>query len=82
MRRRYPLVLACLGVVGAGAFISRASAARTAPEACHPSYPDFCIAPPPPDLDCRDIKGPKPFRVKGADPHKLDRDRDGWACER
>ena len=50
-------------------------------EACHSSYPDFCIPPPPPDLDCPDIRGKKPFRVRGADPHGFDRDRDGWACE-
>lgn len=53
---------------------------------CHPSYPDFCIAPPPPDLDCGDIAGNrKPFRVRhdvaNADPHRFDRDRDGRACE-
>ena len=54
---------------------------RDAPAACHASYPDFCIPPPPPDLDCPDIKGTKPFRVRGADPHGFDRDRDGWACE-
>ncbi len=50
-------------------------------DACHASYPDFCIPPAPPDLDCPDITGKKPFRVRGADPHGFDRDRDGWACE-
>jgi micrococcal nuclease len=52
---------------------------------CHPSYPDYCIAPPPPDLDCPDITGRKPFRVRhdvrDPDPHGFDRDRDGRACE-
>lgn len=52
---------------------------------CHPSYPDYCIPPPPPDLDCPDITGRKPFRVRhdvrNADPHGFDRDRDGRACE-
>ena len=53
---------------------------------CHPSYPDFCIRPPPPDLNCPDIpKGRKPFRVRHdvvyADPHRFDRDRDGIGCE-
>ena len=24
-------------------------------ENCHPSYPDVCIKPPPPDLDCKDV---------------------------
>jgi hypothetical protein len=55
------------------------------PQRCHPSYPDYCIPPPPPDLDCPDIKGAKPFRVRhdvrDPDPHGFDRDRDGRACE-
>ena len=50
-------------------------------EACHASYPDFCIPPPPPDLNCPNIRGPKPFRVRAPDPHRFDRDRDGWGCE-
>lgn len=60
----------------------RAEPAPAAPaEACHASYPDFCIPPPPPDLDCPQIRGPKPFRVRAPDPHRFDRDRDGWGCE-
>ena len=47
---------------------------------CDPSYPDFCIPPPPPDLDCADI-GRQDFRVVGADPHRFDADRDGIGCE-
>lgn len=46
---------------------------------CDASYPDHCIHSPPPDLDCRDI-GHR-IRVVGSDPHRLDRDHDGWACE-
>lgn len=62
------------------------SASIPAEQRCHPSYPDFCIAPPPPDLDCRDIPANRrPFRVRhdvrDADPHGFDRDRDGRACE-
>jgi hypothetical protein len=53
---------------------------------CHPSYPDHCIAPPPPDLNCKDIPAAwKPLRVihnvPNPDPHRLDQDGDGWACE-
>lgn len=48
--------------------------------ACHPSYPDFCIPPPPPDLDCGDFSQ-KRFRSTGSDPHRLDGDGDGIACE-
>lgn len=50
------------------------------PSNCHPSYPDFCIPPPPPDLDCPDI-GRKDFTVLPPDPHRLDRDGDGRGCE-
>jgi hypothetical protein len=52
---------------------------------CDPAYPDFCIPPPPPDLDCarvRRLPGFKPnFRVRGSDPHNLDGDGDGIGCE-
>jgi micrococcal nuclease len=52
---------------------------------CHPSYPDVCIPPPPPDLDCKDIPY-RNFRVRwdvpNPNPHKFDRDRDGIECER
>jgi micrococcal nuclease len=47
--------------------------------ACDPSYPDACIPPPPPDLDCADIG--KKVRVRPPDPHRLDADHDGWGCE-
>jgi hypothetical protein len=47
---------------------------------CDPSYPDFCIASPPPDLNCGDISQ-KRFTVSGSDPHGFDRDNDGIGCE-
>ncbi len=47
---------------------------------CDPSYPDVCIPPPPPDLDCRDIPNRR-FRVLPPDPHRLDPDRDSIGCE-
>jgi hypothetical protein len=47
---------------------------------CDPSYPDFCIASPPPDLNCADISK-KRFTVSGSDPHGFDRDNDGIGCE-
>lgn len=46
---------------------------------CDPSYPDVCIPPPPPDLDCADVSSRR-FRVVGADPHRFDGNRDGIAC--
>jgi micrococcal nuclease len=48
---------------------------------CDPSYPDVCIPPEPPDLDCGEIPHRR-FRVIGLDPHGFDRDRDGIGCER
>jgi len=47
---------------------------------CDPSYPDVCIPPPPPDLDCKDIPY-RNFRVLPPDPHRFDRDKDGIGCE-
>ena len=47
---------------------------------CDPSYPDVCIAPYPPDLDCDEIAYVN-FRVLQPDPHGFDRDKDGIGCE-
>lgn len=47
---------------------------------CDPAYPDTCIPPPPPDLDCADV-GSRRFRVLAPDPHGFDADRDGVGCE-
>ncbi len=47
---------------------------------CDPSYPDVCIPPYPPDLDCGEITH-KNFKVVGSDPHGFDRDNDGIGCE-
>jgi hypothetical protein len=47
---------------------------------CSPAYPDFCIPPPPPDLDCDDINGQN-FTVLPPDPHGFDSDGDGIGCE-
>lgn len=48
---------------------------------CDPAYPDVCIAPPPPDLDCKDIPYRR-FRVLPPDPHGFDGNKDGIGCER
>ncbi len=45
---------------------------------CDPNY-DPCVPPFPPDVDCAEVDGP--VTVKGDDPHGLDRDGDGSACE-
>ena len=48
---------------------------------CHPSYPDVCIPPPPPNLNCDDIDA-RNFEVVGSDPHGFDgNDNDGIGCE-
>lgn len=47
---------------------------------CDSSYPDFCIAPPPPYLNCLDIPQ-KNFKVLKPDPHRFDDDNDGIGCE-
>lgn len=48
---------------------------------CDKSYPDVCIPPYPPDLDCGEISYKK-FRVVGSDPHGFDGDKDGIGCEK
>ncbi len=47
---------------------------------CDPAYPDVCIPPYPPDLDCGEIRYSN-FRVVGEDPHGFDPDGDGIGCE-
>ena len=57
-------------------------AATTTPDrtACDPSYPDVCIEPYPPDLNCEDVPYTN-FRVDGDDLHAFDADDDGIGCE-
>jgi micrococcal nuclease len=47
---------------------------------CDPAYPEVCIPPPPPDLDCKDITY-RNFKVLPPDPHNFDGDKDGIGCE-
>jgi uncharacterized protein YkwD len=47
---------------------------------CDHAYPDFCIPSPPPDLDCADFTE-RNFTALPPDPHGLDPDGDGIACE-
>ena len=50
---------------------------------CHPGYPDDCIPPGPPDLDCGSASIRRRVHVDHAsgDPHRFDADKDGWGCE-
>jgi outer membrane biosynthesis protein TonB len=50
------------------------------PPDCDPSYPDFCIRSPPPELDCGGIVFGN-FTVLPPDPHGFDEDKDGIGCE-
>jgi hypothetical protein len=45
---------------------------------CAPGYSP-CVPAFPPDIDCADVNGP--VAVSGTDPHGLDADGDGTACE-
>lgn len=54
---------------------------QVAPEtggSCDPGY-SGCVPPYPPDVNCPQVAGP--VQVMGSDPHGLDRDGDGIACE-
>ena len=65
---------------GVGCLRSQVSPDSTQAE-CDPAYPDACIPPPPPDLDCGEIPHRR-FTVLAPDPHGFDRDKDGVGCER
>ena len=47
---------------------------------CDPSYPDVCIPPAPPYLNCDDVPYDN-IRVTGRDPHGFDGNNDGRGCE-
>ena len=54
------------------------------PGKCAASYPDHCIPPPPPDLDCKDVPWTHftvLWNVPDPDPHGFDGNRDGGGCE-
>jgi micrococcal nuclease len=48
---------------------------------CDSSYPDFCIPPAPPDLNCKDVAPHRNFTVRPPDAHGFDADHDGKGCE-
>jgi hypothetical protein len=48
---------------------------------CDPAYPNDCIPPPPPDLDCADIGHRVEVDHRYGDPHRLDADGDGIGCD-
>ena len=48
---------------------------------CDPAYPNDCLPPPPPDLDCADIGHRVEVDHQYGDPHRLDADGDGVGCD-
>ena len=52
----------------------------SSPGDCDPAYPDVCVPPPPPDLQCGDVSF-RYFRVLPPDPHNFDGNNDGEGCE-
>lgn len=47
---------------------------------CDPNYAGACVPLYPPDVNCGDLSDRR-FSSIGSDPHGLDRDQDGTACE-
>ena len=70
---------------GAASTIVPGGAYGLAGHECDPGYVGVCIPPPPPDLDCADFAPLRKFPVKRdvaePDPHHLDGNNDGIACE-
>ena len=75
-------VLVCGCASGEGAGSDRAVSGG----GCDPNYAGACLDPGSSDYDCENGRGngpdyTGPVRVVGSDPHGLDRDGDGSACE-
>jgi hypothetical protein len=67
--------------VRAGRFVRLVLATPEPSSGCDPSYPDVCIPPYPPDLDCSQV-GYTNIRVVASDPHGLDNGgTPGLGCE-
>ena len=64
-----------------GVVLSFTLPARAATPECDPNYTGACIQPyEQGDVDCGEIED-RNFQSIGSDPHRLDRDKDGVACE-
>jgi hypothetical protein len=69
-----------MGTTTTSTTMGTTTTSSTLPPNCDASYPDFCIPPPPPDLNCSDI-AQKNFTVLQPDPHGFDGNKDGVGCE-
>jgi hypothetical protein len=70
-------ILVSLSIFGIKAIEQNAlSSDEVQTQECDTSYPDVCIASPPPDLNCANISD-KSFKVVSPDPHGFDREGDG-----
>lgn len=74
------LVCGCSSVEGADSYRAVSGVG------CDPNYSGACLDPSSSDYDCGNGEGngpdyTGPVRVVGSDPHGLDRDGDGSACE-
>jgi micrococcal nuclease len=74
------IAILTISLLGGGIAFFSPSIETYAQSDCDPSYPDVCIPPYPPDLNCGDISD-KGFKVQGSDPHGFDGDADGVGCE-
>jgi hypothetical protein len=74
------LLITGLIVIFVSTTLHSINAGASSDENCDSSYPDVCIASPPPDLDCGDVPYDN-IRVVGNDPHAFDREGDGIGCE-
>ena len=80
------LVIVASGVVssaaeGSAVFVPLVAGGSRPAGECDPAYPTVCLPSPPPDLDCPQIPY-NDFPALPPDPHRLDADKDGIACER
>ena len=79
-RAHHCRLLTLVATVGASVFVAASPAGDEVSSACARGYsPCLQVVS---DLDCGQIpESKKPVRVTGADPHALDRERDGLGCE-
>ena len=79
MKPRICGLVLIIGLLANGIFFT-SPYAYTQQAGCDPSYPEVCIPPYPPDLNCGDISDRR-FAVLPPDPHGFDWNDDGIGCE-